>query len=81
ESHIRVLEFLEQEIAFVEGLIVDILNDCEYLTKARDLLVKEVAGLGKATATSLLALIAVMRKIIIIANAKIRDLRRDLKIS
>ena len=29
----------------------------------------------------MVALIAVMRKIIVIANAKIRDLKRDLKIS
>ncbi|AEB26976.1 hypothetical protein FNFX1_1555 [Francisella cf. novicida Fx1] len=56
ESHIRVIEFLEQENAIVESLIDDLVKDCEYLTKARDLLVKEVAGLGKATATSLLAL-------------------------
>ena len=158
ESHQRVIEFFEQEILIVEGLIDDLVGECKYLTKARDLLVKEVAGLGKATATALLALmpelgnlnrkqiaslagvapypyesgkkigyrktyggradlkpvlfmsamtasrsngklgvfynklvengkkkmvalIAVMRKIIVIANAKIRDLKRDLKIS
>jgi transposase len=157
ESHQRVIEFLEQEIVILDSLIDNLIKDCEFLTRARDLLVKEVAGLGKATAISLLALmpelgnlnrkqvaslagvapyayesgkkigyrktyggradlkpvlfmsamtasrsngklgtfynklvesgkkkmvalIAVMRKIIVIANAKIRDLKRDLKI-
>lgn len=157
DSHQRVINFYKQEILTIESLIDDLVKDCEHLTKARDLLVKEVAGLGNATATALLALmpelgnlnrkqvaslagvapypyesgkkigyrktyggradlkpvlfmsamtasrsngklgifynellnrgkkkmvaiIAVMRKIVVIANAKIRDLKRDLKI-
>ncbi|APC91943.1 MULTISPECIES: IS110 family transposase [Francisella] len=158
DSHQRMIEFYKQEIMIIESLINELVDDCQYLAKARDLLVKEVTGLGNATATSLLALmpelgnlnrkqvaslagvapypyesgkkvgyrktyggradlkpilfmsaltaarskgklgifyrdlvekgkkkmvalVAVMRKIIVIANAKIRDLKRDLKIS
>nr|WP_244947463.1 transposase [Allofrancisella inopinata] len=157
DSHQRMIGFYKQEIMIIESYINKLVDDCQYLVKARDLLVKEVTGLGNATATSLLALmpelgnlnrkqiaslagvapypyesgkkvgyrktyggradlkpilfmsaltaarsngklgifyrdlvekgkkkmvalVAVMRKIIVIANAKIRDLKRDLKV-
>jgi len=57
DSYLRTIEFLEGEIKLVEALMKDTIKDCEYLTEAKNLLISEVAGLGEATATSLLALV------------------------
>lgn len=56
-SHQRAISFLNQEIKDIEILIKNVIKDSEYLTEAKNLLIKEVAGLGETTATSLLALI------------------------
>lgn len=63
DSHQRVIDFLKQEIASIESLIAEIIGSCSYLKKAKELLVKEVDGLGDASAMALLALIPELGKL------------------